>query len=57
MNDNIIMNVVNNRTKEVTIYYNITFINVINNILYIVTSNGNTYQISIDNNSFAIYNN
>lgn len=57
MNDNIIMNVVNNKTKEVTIYYNITFINVINNILHIVTSNGKTYQISIDNNSFAIYNN
>ena len=57
MNDNIIMNVVNNKTKEVTIYYNITFINIINNILYIVTSNGSTYQIPIDNNSFAIYNN
>lgn len=57
MNDKIIVNVVNNKTNEVTIYYNVTFINVINRILYIVTSKGSTYQILIDNNSFAIYNN
>lgn len=57
MNDKIIVNVVNNKTNEVTIYYNVTFINVINRTLYIVTSKGSTYQIHIDNNSFAIYNN
>lgn len=57
MNDNIIVNVVDNKTKAVTIYYNITFINVINNTMYLVSSSGSTYQIPIDNNSFAIYNN
>ena len=57
MNDKIIVNVINNKTNEVTIYYNVTFINVINRTLYIVTSKGSTYQIPIDNNSFAIYNN
>lgn len=53
----IIVNVVSNKNNEKTIYYNVTFINIINRTLYIVTSKGSTFQIPIDSNSFAIYNN
>lgn len=56
MNDKIIVDVINIKTNEVTSYYNVSFINVMNNILYIVKSNRSTYQIPIDSNSFAIYN-
>lgn len=52
-----IVYVINNKTNEEKVYHNVTFIKVINWLLYIVTSNGGRYQISIDNYTFAIYNN
>lgn len=57
MKDKMKVYVINNKTNEETIYYNVKFIKVINWTLYIVTSNGSRYQIPIDNNFFAIYNN
>lgn len=57
MNDKTIVKVVNNKTNDVIVIYNVTIVNILNNKLYIVTSKGNTFQFSIDNNSFAIYNN
>lgn len=57
MNDKIIVKVVNNKTNDVIVIYNVTIVNILNNKLYIVTSKGNTFQFSVDNNSFAIYNN
>ena len=57
MNNKMIVHVINNKTNEETIYYNVASIKVINWTLYIVTSNGSRYQIPIDNNFFAIYNN
>lgn len=57
MNDKTIVKVVNNKTNDVIVIYNVTIVNILNNKLYVVTSKGNTFQFSIDNNSFAIYNN
>lgn len=57
MNDKTIVKVVNNKTNDVIVIYNVTIVNILNNKLYVVTSKCNTFQFTIDNNSFAIYNN